>query len=163
LNGKTNTGHKAKYGSNFKTMRYAIILLASLVLPVDNTKEIQNATFINYYGLDKVARMLGLEFNRTPNGAGKIFSELENKGKIKRAITHDSKTFITLTDEGKKECIEKLDLLQILNKEFYSDPSLQTKYLYEDVEGTLAKGFTRHSEKELIVEKLINRISRWND
>jgi hypothetical protein len=162
LNGKTNTGHKAKYGSNFKTMRYAIILLASLVLPVDNTKEIQNTTFINYYSLDKVARMLGLEFDRT-KGADKIFSELENKGKIKRAITDDSKTFITLTDECKKECIKNLDLLQILNKEFYSDPSLQMKYLYEDVEGTLAKGFTRHTEKELIVENLINRISRWND
>ena len=82
MNGKTNTDHKAKYGSNFKTMRYAIILLASLVLPVDNTKEIQNTTFINYYSLDKVARMLGLEFDRM-KGADKIFSELENKGKIR--------------------------------------------------------------------------------
>jgi hypothetical protein len=41
LNGKTTTGHKAKYLSNFKNLRYAIILLASLVLPIDNTKEIQ--------------------------------------------------------------------------------------------------------------------------
>ncbi|MGC1928238.1 MAG: hypothetical protein WA667_04635 [Candidatus Nitrosopolaris sp.] len=162
MNGKTNTGHKAKYGSNFKRIRYAIILLASLVLPVDNTKEIQNTTFINYYSLDKVARMLGLEFDRT-KGADKIFPELESKGKIRRAITNDSKTFITLTEEGKNECKEKLDLLQILNKEFYSDPSLQMKYLYEDVEGTLAKGFTRHTEKDLMVENLINRISRWND
>jgi hypothetical protein len=103
-----------------------------------------------------------LEYDRT-KGADKIFSELENKGKIKRAITDDSKTFITLTEESKKECKENLDLLQILNKEFYSDPSLQMKYVYEDVEGTLAKGFTRHTEKELIVENLINRISRWND
>ena len=163
LNGKSNTGHNAKYGSNFKKLRYAIILLAGVVLPVDNTKEIQNATFINYYTLDKVARMLGLEFDRT-KVAGKIFSELETKGKIKRAITDDSKTFITLTDECKEECKEKLNLLQILNKEFYSDPSLQTKYLYEEVEGTLAKGFTRHSDsKELVVENLINRISSWND
>jgi len=158
LNGNTTTGLKAKYSSNFKNLRYAIILLAGVVLPVDNTKEIQNTTFINYYTLDKVARMLGLEFDRT-KVADKIFSELENKGKIKRAITDDSKTFITLTDKCKKECIENLDLLQILNKEFYSDPSLQMKYLYEDVEGTLAKGMTRHSEKELVVENLINRIS----
>jgi hypothetical protein len=49
-----------------------------------------------------------------------IFSELENKGKIKRAITDDSKTFITLTDEGKKKCIESLDLLQILRVLFRS-------------------------------------------
>jgi hypothetical protein len=162
LNGKTSSGHNAKYGSDFKKLRYAIILLAGVVLPIDNTKEIQNTTFINYYGLDKVARMLGLEFDRT-KVAGKIFSELESKGKIKRAITEDSKTFITLTDECKKKCIENLDLLQILNKEFYSDPSLQMKYLYDGVEGTLAKGFTRHTEKELVVENLINRISRWND
>jgi hypothetical protein len=106
--------------------------------------------------------MLGLEFDRT-KVAGKIFSELEKKGKIKRAITDDSKTFITLTDECKEECIEKLNLLQILNKEFYSDPSLQMKYLYEDVEGKFAKGFTPHTERELIVENLINRISSWND
>ena len=57
--------------------------------------------------------MLGLEFDRT-KVAGKIFSELESKGKIKRAITEDSKTFITLTEEGKKKCNEKLDLLLIL-------------------------------------------------
>jgi hypothetical protein len=72
----------------------------------------------------------GLGFERT-KVAGKIFSELEDKGKIKRTITDDSSTFITLTDECKKECIENLDF-----KEFYSDPSLQMKYLYEDVEGT---------------------------
>jgi hypothetical protein len=160
----TNTGHKAKYGSDFKKLRYAIILLAGVVLPIDSTKEIQNTTFINYYGLDKVARMLGLEYDRT-KGAAKIFPELESKGKIKRAITEDSKTFITLTDEGKKECREDLDLLQILNEKFCSDPSLQMKYLYEDVEGKFAKGFGPHTdtEKALVVENLINRISRWND
>jgi hypothetical protein len=51
LNGMTKTGHKAKYASKFKNLRYAIILLASLVLPIfeDNTKKIQNSTFINYY------------------------------------------------------------------------------------------------------------------
>lgn len=145
-------------------MRYAIILLASLVLPSDNTKELQNTTFINYYGLDKVARMLGLEFDRT-KVAGKIFAELESKWKIRKTVTSDSKTFITLTEEGKKKCIENLDLLLILNKEFYSDPSLQMKYLYEDIEGKFTKGFGshRHTGKEVIVENLINRISSWND
>jgi hypothetical protein len=162
LNGKTNTGLKAKYSSNFKDLRYAIILLASLVLPIDNTKEIENTTFINYYSLDKVARMLGLEFDRT-KVADKIFSELESKGGVRRAITDDSKTFITLTDEGKEKCIKGLDLLQILNEKFCSDPSLQMKYLYEGVEGKFAKGFIPHTEKELIVENLINRISSWND
>ncbi|MGC2680994.1 MAG: hypothetical protein WA323_03935, partial [Candidatus Nitrosopolaris sp.] len=143
-------------------MRYAIILLASLVLPSDNTKELQNTTFINYYGLDKVARMLGLEFDRT-KVAGKIFAELESKWKIRKTVTSDSKTFITLTEEGKKKCIENLDLLLILNKEFYSDPSLQMKYLYEDIEGKFTKGFGshRHTGKEVIVENLINRISSW--
>ncbi|MFY9869041.1 MAG: hypothetical protein WAK17_04930 [Candidatus Nitrosopolaris sp.] len=138
--------------------------MASLVLPSDNTKELQNTTFINYYGLDKVARMLGLEFDRT-KVAGKIFAELESKGKIRKTVTSDSKTFITLTEEGKKKCIENLDLLLILNKEFYSDPSLQMKYLYEDIEGKFTKGFGshRHTGKEVIVENLINRISSWND
>jgi hypothetical protein len=134
------------------------------VLPSDNTKELQNTTFINYYGLDKVARMLGLEFDRT-KVAGKIFAELESKWKIRKTVTSDSKTFITLTEEGKKKCIENLDLLLILNKEFYSDPSLQMKYLYEDIEGKFTKGFGshRHTGKEVIVENLINRISSWND
>jgi hypothetical protein len=96
---------------------------------------------------------------------GKIFAELESKGKIRKTVTSDSKTFITLTEEGKKKCIENLDLLLILNKEFYSDPSLQMKYLYEDIEGKFTKGFGshRHTGKEVIVENLINRISSWND
>jgi hypothetical protein len=164
LNGMTNTGHKAKYASKFKNLRYAIILLASLVLPIfeDKTKEIQNTTFINYYRLDMVAETLGLEYDRT-KGADKIFSDLENQGEIRRAITNDSKTFITLTEGGKNKCNEKLDLLLILNKEFYSNPSLQTRYLDEDTEGKFAKGIgsDRHADKALTVENLINRISSW--
>ena len=76
-----------------------------------------------------------------------------------------AETFITLTEEGKNKCNENLNLLLILNKEFYSDPSLQRKYFddYEDIEGKFAKGLgsQRHTGKELIVEDLINRISSW--
>ena len=82
LNGKYRDGSKATFGSNFKFTRYAIVLLAAISMSnfEYHTKKIQNATFISYYNLYKVAKFLGIEFERTKS-APYVYNELVDRGR----------------------------------------------------------------------------------
>jgi hypothetical protein len=67
LNGKTLDGQKATYGSYFTTIRYAIILLAAVTLNIlkEEDESPRDCRRFNFYGLNKVAEALNLEFDRT--------------------------------------------------------------------------------------------------
>ena len=108
INGKVPNVRDTNFGSDFRTARYAIILLAALVSPIfeDSNIQIQNFTCVNFYRLEKVARLLGLVFDRTRT-AEKIYRDLESKQKI-IFFKVDNKTFITFTKQGQKMCLERL-------------------------------------------------------
>jgi predicted transcriptional regulator len=166
LNGRTPNGKKATYASLFKTSRYAIILLASIKHHAfeNNTIKIGNTTFTNFYRLNMIAEVLGLEFDRTKI-ADKIYSELQDKGLIKRIITEDHKTFITLTEKGEKKFLKNLDELQTINELYISRPLLQRQYDEEEQEQDyrLVKGVkiksSQLTDEQIIVDNLIKSIS----
>ena len=108
INGKVPNVRDTNFGSDFRTARYAIILLAALVSPIfeDSNIQIQNFTCVNFYRLEKVARLLGLVFDRTRT-AEKIYRDLESKKKV-IFFKVDNKTFITFTKQGQKMCLERL-------------------------------------------------------
>jgi hypothetical protein len=108
INGKVPNVRDINFGSDFRAARYAIILLAALVSPIfeDSNIQIQNFTCVNFYRLEKVARLLGLVFDRTRT-AEKIYRDLESKQKI-IFFKVDNKTFITFTKQGQKMCLERL-------------------------------------------------------
>src|SRR6476469_1185133 len=80
LNGKYRDGSKASFASDFKFTRYALVLLAAITMSnfEYHTKKIQNATFISYYSLYKIAKFLGLEFERT-KAAPYVYKELTER------------------------------------------------------------------------------------
>jgi len=165
LNGKHRDGSKATFSSDFKFTRYAIVLLAAISMSTFeyHTKKIQNATFISYYKLYKVAKFLEIEFERTKS-APYVYKELIDRGQVK-IVTEDNRTFVTLTERGKKSCEEKLEL-QLLNEHFNTNPSDRLKYKEkEDWRGMPVKGTKPGSLQQLQVEteidKLIKKISQW--
>jgi predicted transcriptional regulator len=166
LNGKHKDGSKATFSSNFKYTRYAIVILAAISMSnfEYHTKKIQNAAFISYYNLYKVAKFLGIEFERTKS-APYVYNELVDRGQVK-IVTEDNRTFITLTEKGKKSCEEKLEELQLLNEHFNENPSYQQKYREgEEWKGTRVKGAKQRSQRQTDIEteidKLIKKISQW--
>jgi hypothetical protein len=166
LNGRHNDGSKAMFPSNFKFNRYAIVLLAAISMSnfEYHTKKIQNVNFISYYNLYKVAKFLGIEFERTKS-APYIYKELIDRGQVKM-LTEDNRTFITLTERGKKSCEEKLEELQLLNEHFNENPSDRQKYKErEDWGGRTVKGSKPGSlqqlDTETEVDELIRKISQW--
>jgi hypothetical protein len=166
LNGRYCDGSKATFTSDFKFIRYAIVLLAALSLSnfEYHTKRIHNTAFISYYNLYKVARFLGLEFERTKS-APYIYKELIDRGQVKLTV-ENNRTFITFTERGKKSCEEKLEELQLLNEHFNTNPSVALKYkVKEDCRGMPVKGTKlgslQHLQVETEIDKLIKKISQW--
>ncbi len=159
LNGKHQDGSKATFASDFKVIRYAIVLLAALSLSnfEYHTRKIQNASFISYYDLYKVARFLGLEFERTKS-APYVYKKLIDRKQV-RFTVEDNRTFITFTDRGKKSCEEKLEELEDLNEHFNSHPSDRQKYKENNGNDRTAKGVKLKSTPE--VDRLIKKISQW--
>jgi predicted transcriptional regulator len=165
LNGRYRDGSKASFESGFKYVRYAIILLAAISSPSFgyHTRKIRDTNFASYYNLDKVAKVLGLEYERN-RAAPNAYDELTQRGHVKIA-TEDNRTFITFTEKGKRDCEEILEDLQHLNENFNSHPSLQQKYKDGGNEGQKSsKGAypgSHDSEIEIETEQLIRRISQW--
>lgn len=164
LNGRYRDGSKSTFGADFKFTRYAIVLLAAISLSnfEFHTKRIQNGTFISYYNLYKVARFLGIEFERTKS-APYIYKELIERGQVK-LIVEDNKTFITFTEKGKKSCEEKLEELEHLNREFNLNPFELQKHREGADEGeriSKAGKSTSRTGIETQVDKLIKKISQW--
>jgi hypothetical protein len=133
---------EANFGSDFRTARYAIILLAALMSPIfeDNNIQIQNFTCINYYRLERVARFLGLVFDRART-AEKIYRDLESKHRV-RFFKQENRTFITFTKQGQKMYQEILKLFEELAYHQKSIPSLQNQQSEErrGLGTSLAKG-----------------------
>jgi hypothetical protein len=165
LNGKYRDGSKASFASDFKFTRYAIVLLAAITMSnfEYHTKKIQNTTFISYYSLYKVARFLGLEFERTKT-APYIYKELTDRGHVK-IVTENNRTFITFTEKGRKSCEEKIEELQYLNEHFNENPLEYQKY--RDTESwnkQLTKGTeSRQTAIGMKIDKLIKKISAWDN
>jgi hypothetical protein len=166
LNGRYHDGSKATFELGFKYARYAIVLLAAITLPSFryHTKSIENTNFASYYNLYKVAKILGLEYERN-RAAPSAYNELTKRGYVK--IYHESnRTFITFTEEGKKNCEEMLEDLQLLNEHFNSNPLIQQRYLERGKERQKnVKGIypspQRHLEIETEIDRLIRKISQW--
>lgn len=165
LNGRHQDGSEATFASDFKFTRYAIVLLAAVSMSnfEYHTKKIQNATFISYYNLYKVAKFLGIEFERTKS-APYNYKKLIDRGQVKM-ITEDNRTFVTLTKIGKESCEEKLEELQLLNEHFNGNPSDLQRYKEgEDRGRRMTKGTKpglQQLEFETDIDRLIKRISQW--
>lgn len=100
INGKVPDVRDTNFGSDFRPARYAIILLAALLDPLceDGNIQIQNFTCISFYRLAKVAKLLGLIFDRART-AEKIYRDLESKHRV-RFFKLEKHTFITITKQG---------------------------------------------------------------
>ena len=156
INGKVPNDKDQNFGSDFRTARYAIILLAALISPLfeDSNIQIQNFTCVNYYRLERVARLLGLVFDRART-AEKIYRDLESKHKV-RFFKRENRTFITFTKQGQKMYQERLKQFQELDNYEKSILSLQNQYS-EEKQGrgtSLAKGI-RIKPREMKDVKLI--------
>ena len=108
LNGQIRKGQEAVYASDFKTTRYAIILLSAITLEIfkSNTIELNNSFYHNFYQLGKVADYLRLKYDRTKQ-AKKIYDELATKGEVIKEVTEDNSTFITLSKKREKTLFRK--------------------------------------------------------
>jgi hypothetical protein len=164
LNGRYQDGSKAKFATDFKFTRYAIILFAAISVSTFeyHTKKIQNDTFVSFYRLYKVAKVLGIKFERTKS-APYAYKELVDRGQVK-IVTEDNRTYVTLTDRGKKSCGEKLEELQILNEHFNKNPlDRQMYWEKEDWRGMPVKGakLGPRLSTETRIDKLIRKISQW--
>jgi hypothetical protein len=165
LNGQTSNGQNTTYGSLFKTTRYAVILLAAISLQSfrDHTVSVKGTPFHNLYRLEKVADFLRLEYDRTKQ-AKKIYEDLERKGEVKREVTKDNRTYISLTEKGITNCLKKIEELHSLNDYFARVPPLQQLYIDDGTGSSVAdlqsKSFAM-TEHESNVEKLIKSISEW--
>ena len=166
LNGRFHDGSKASFELGFKYARYAIVLLAAITMPSFryHTKTIQNTNVASYYNLYKVAKILGLEFERN-RAAPKAYDELTQRGYVK-IIRENSRTFITFTEEGKRNCEEILEHLQLLNDLFNSNLLVQQRYKEGANERQkMVKGIYSSSQRRLEIEteidRLIRKISQW--
>lgn len=160
LNGKTTDGRPAKK-FNFTTTKYAIILFAATALEIFSaeTLTIGNSPFFNFYKLGQGAEYLDLEYDRRRQ-AIKVYKDLEDKGDIKKEVTADNKTYISLTEKGKNSCRIKLEELHDLTDYLNKIPSLQDKYA--EKEDMISKGVRKRLTEELKVEELITHISSWD-
>lgn len=69
-----------------------------------------------------------------------MYEELEDKGDVKKEITTDNKTFVSLTEKGKKKCLIKLDELHDLRVYLSNIPS-EDKYAEDkDEDKWVSKG-----------------------
>jgi hypothetical protein len=166
LNGQTNDGRNASYGSLFKTTRYATILLAATSLEnfKVHTVEIRGTSYFNLYRLDQVADALRLDYDRTKQ-AKKIYEELAANSEVKIEVTEDNKTYVSLTEKGIRNCLKKIQELHDLKDYFGRLPPLQQKYTEDELASKPGKGLQSKSneliEDELKVEMLIKSIAEW--
>jgi hypothetical protein len=158
LNGKTLDGRNAIYHSDFKRVRYSAILLASVTLDIFRKEPCpKDCNSYSIYNLDKVAKTLLLDFERT-RVARKIYEEMKDFGEVKIERTKD-KEYICITEKGKKSCNKQLDELQRLKKYFEDLPQLQDKY--DEAPRPIGKGLLSlvDSDLEKMVEDLVHSIS----
>jgi hypothetical protein len=114
INGQVPDVKDANFGSEFRTARYAIILLAALTpMFEDHNIQIQNYTYVNLYRLEKVARFLGLVFDRART-AEKVYRDLESKHRV-RFFKQENRTFVTFTKQGQKMSQDRLKRFQELD------------------------------------------------
>src|SRR5437867_304038 len=111
---------KEALGAYFKATRYAIILLAATTLKnfkeytvtLYSTLEGCDYTCYNLYRLSKVAAYLDLPYDRSKQ-AKKIYEDLEKEGEVKFFVKQH-KTYVCLTEKGKKESLNRLEELRKL-------------------------------------------------
>ena len=160
LNGKQLDGKNATYHSNFKKARYTAILLAAVTLNNFKDEPCPNdCNRYNFYKLDKVAKTLKLEFDRT-RIAKKIYEDMVKLGEVKTERIED-KEYICITEKGKKICQKQLEELQLLRDYFEAIPAIQEKYNENHYPNYLSKGLPSSIDPKIeeTVEELINNIS----
>jgi hypothetical protein len=163
LNGEFKGGKRATFSSDFKTARYAFVLLAAVMTEIFSEHTIREAgeIYCNLYKLDKIAKRLNLIFDRT-RIANKIFERLENEVEVRRLIK-DNKTFITFTEVGKRKCLRKLEELCELNKYFYMNSAFRDKYTFDSMGKDKTKGVIFNlTEEGIKVDNLIKTIGSWD-
>jgi hypothetical protein len=150
----------------FDRARYAIVLLAAISLPsfAYHTKKIQNTNFASYYNLYKIAKILGLEFERN-RAAPNAYAELTQRRDAK-VVVNDNRTFITFTESGRRRCEEILEDLQHLNEHINSVPLVRQKSREDEKLGRgTAKGVHAspliRPEIKAEIDRLITKISQW--
>ena len=143
-------------------------LAAALTIPIfKEYAEAEKSDCINFYRLEKIARVLRLDFDRTKT-ASKIYRKLEESGYITIVTTPDHRTCIKLTRTGEEKSKQDLESLQTLAEYFHSYPALQSKYTEDKVgQGQLfvSKGASSKSQRtgiDLTINNLINSISNWS-
>jgi hypothetical protein len=136
------------------------VLLAAISLPsfTYHTKKIQNTNFASYHNLYKVAKILGLEYERN-RAAPNAYAEFAQRRDVK-VVVEDNRTFITFTEVGRKNCEE------ILYEHFNSIPLVEQKSReYGKLGRGTAKGVYAGSslrpEIEKEIDRLITKISQW--
>lgn len=162
LNGKKLDGKNAIYNSNFKKARYSAILLAAVTLDIFKEEPCPtDCNRYNFYGLNKVAKKLELEFDRT-RIAKKIYEEMVKSGEVK-IENIENKEYICITEKGKEICQKHLEELHLLRNYFEAIPAMQEKYNEKPYPNYLSKGLPSPSsidpKIEKTVEELINSIS----
>jgi class 3 adenylate cyclase len=155
-------------GSYFTTLRYALILLYAITSEIVSEKESnlrRNCTLYNFYRLNKIAKLLHLEFDRR-RAAKKIYAELTDKGYVK-IERKDGKEYICLTEKGKENCRNKIEETRTLKRYFMSIPQLHERYIEkgQDQIRIVARGSrpTDFRDEEKLVLDLLERISDWED
>jgi CheY-like chemotaxis protein len=171
LNGRTLQNKKAPFQEKFKTMRYAIIILAAIKLEEFERycKQIDNQKYFSISDIGKVANYLNLDYESEKT---KVYDELIKKGYVKKEESI-GRLYLTLTKEGIRECKRKLEDLDSLADEFSKDDSFQQRYS-EDNSESFDKGALTHTArifkqeldssldpKKKRVDKLIIDISSW--
>lgn len=167
LNGTTLDGKKAGYAPSFRKIRYAVVLLAAITVPVfrEHTEQVQKSTYAKIYQLKKVADLLLLNYDRT-RGTLDIYEELQKSRHVTKLVTQDNKTLIKLTKNGEEKCMEDLESLLILVDYFHSHPELQDRHVRNGGPSYVSKGpkpkTSLTSDLDKTVDDLIRRISDWS-
>jgi predicted transcriptional regulator len=161
LNGRYRDGSKASFASDFKFMRYACVLLAAVTLSnfEYQTRKIQDETYVSYYSLYKVAKFLGLDFERT-KAAPYVYKELIHRGHARISI-ENNRTYVTFTSKGKRSCEEKLEELQFLNEHFNENPLEHQRYRDEQYTSLIKGEKSKRADSKTNIDKLIKKISTW--
>ena len=131
LNGKTDSGEKLRDGYDFKTPRYLLILYFASEKSafIDIQKEELHGA-CSQYSLSKVAKILGLDFDRTKTSHN-IFSKQINKGNVQIFTSKDSNiSGYKLTKKGIKFVVKLYNQLSKINiafTQFPDDIDIHTK------------------------------------